>query len=427
MKKTIFAATAILIAVVLAVFLLSDRLPTEAPDTSVATTSQSTAAPTSSIPATSIIMTPTGSSIVTVPPAPTTLPPEPAVVRLYTCDAAHYETYLALAAEYYAETGTEVIILTPGERSCEEALADLLAQDSSPTLFCLHSQDMLEQVQHTLYDLTGTAPAAQLYSQAFSRTQDGKLLALAVDVGGSGLIYNASKLAAAGFSATDISNFAGLQTTVKHITANKSSLGYAFAAPDFTNEHLMEHLAGLYPDADQLRAFVDLYFKNCTVKTTTLQYFTGGTTVFYIGGTADYDAVCSIGSNNLRFLPAYSQDTATVQCFSSHFWAVNASASEADIQATLDFWSWLVTAQNGATPIDRLEMLSPYQQATYFANILEEKLRQYISDGNVYLTWTLSGKVTDLDAFTSALKAYAASSTDENWAAVAVAFADFHS
>lgn len=422
-KRMLIAAAAVLFVIVAAVVLLPSNTTPPDPSTGAATTTGSTADTTMPTvkPTTSVVVTPTGTTVITLPPPTTTLPPEPGVVRLYTCDAAQYEAYLALAAEYYGETGIEVLVLTPAEgETCEAALTRLLAGENAPSLFCVHSRQMLEQLQ--LYDLTDSAVAAQLYGPAFAQSVDGNMVALSMDVGGSGLIYNASKLAIAGFSESDISSFAALKVTVSYLTANKSELGYAFAAPDYTDEHLMEHLAGLYPDADQLRAFFDMYLKNCTAKTTTLKYFTNGTTVFYIGGTAEYEKVASLGSNNLRFMPAYSQDTAMVQCFSSLYWAVNADVSDADIQETLDFWAWLVTAQADAAPIDRLGMLSPYQQATHADNILEKKLREYITDGDAYVTWNLSGNVTDLEAFTAALKAYAASQTDENWAAVAATF-----
>lgn len=383
------------------------------------TATGTTAAPTTPVTLpTTIPVAPTTQA----PPPETTIPPEPGVVRWYTCDAQQYANYLALAEAYSAATGTQVQVITPVDSDCEAALRNLLSSGNAPTLFCIHSQQMLQQLQSQLYDLSGTQPVNALYSINFARTEEDRVLALAMDVGGCGLIYNASKLAIAGFSESDIRSFSGLKTTVSHITANKNSLGHAFTAPDFKDEHLMAHLAGLYPDADQLRAFVDMYIKNCTVKTTTLQYFTNGTTVFYIGGTGEYEAVSGIGDNNLRFLPAYSADTNMVQCFSDHYWAVYAGADHADIAATLDFWTWLVTAESGNAPIDRLQMLSPYQQANYSANILEKKLREYISTGNAYVTWNLSGEVTDLAAFTAALKSYVSSATDANWAAVAATF-----
>ena len=396
------------------------------PEDSFSTVPSSTTSYPATMPTYTVPTLPSTESTPTITLPATTLPPVPGVVRLYTCDAEVYDVYVSLAAEYYAQTGIEVQILTPpADTACQDALLSLLTDGAAPSIFCIHSEEMLSQLQQDLYDLAGTAIVEALYSQNFALQTDGKLVALAADVAGSGLIYNASKLASAGFTETDISSFAGLKTTVSHITANRNTLGYAFAAPDFSDEHLMEHLAGLYPDTAQLRSFLDLYFKNCTVQTTTLKYFLNGTTVFYIGGTSDYEKVASIGTHNLRFLPAYSEDTAAVQCFSDHYWAVNAHASEADIQASLDFWVWLVTAEDGSAPIDQLGMLSPYRQAGYAGNKLEQILRAYISDGNVYLTWGLSGKITDLDAFIAALKTYKANPSDENWTTVSALFNQF--
>ena len=373
-------------------------------------------------PTTQIVMTPTGSTVITSPPPETTLPPEPGVVRLYTCDPALQAVYVALAAEYYDETGTEVIVLAPGEGDCGATLKKLLSSNQAPTLFCVHSREMFDILQEKLYDLSGTTAASALYGEAFAYTLDGKILGLAASVGGSGLIYNAASLAKAGFSASDIKNFAYLSNTVHYITANRGSLNmYAFTAPDFTDIHLMEHLAGLYPDSAQLRSFVDLYFANTTSKTTTLHYFLNGTSVFYIGGTGDYDKVASIGSNNLGFLPAYAEGTASVQCFSDHYWAVNGTASQADTEETVAFLSWLVTVEDGQIPVDQLGMLSPYQGATYAGNILEKTLREYISAGNAHVSWTVCGDTVDLDAFITALQAYKATASDENWAAVTAA------
>lgn len=435
MKKWLTIAAVLLAVLMCAVLLFPSRppQPTKPPATGSQISTQPTGnqtgtnstnstgtTPVVTPPPTTIVTTPTGTIVVTLPP-PTTIPPEPGVVRFYTCDAQRLETYQALADAYAAATGTQVQILTPQEgQTCQDALTALLASESAPTMLCVHSKQMLEQLQHQLLDLTGTQVAQELYGPALAQGVDGKLLALAVDVGGSGLIYNADKLATFGFTDADILDFSYLRDVV--LPNIKTLKGYAFAAMDFTNEHLMEHLSGLYPDTNQLRAFLDMYIHNSTQKTTMLEYFLKGTTVFYLGGTADFDDVSAIGVNNLRFLPAYSENTAVVQCFSDHYWAVNAASRSADIQATLDFWTWLVTGENGA-PIDELGMLSPYHQARHADHILQQKLREYISGGNVYLTWSVAGDVTDLEAFTAAVQAYTKTPNDETWAAVAAQFA----
>lgn len=423
MKKEHLSAVAAALVVgliLLLVLLPSDGTPPETTGPILPGSTASTAAPTRPYipPTTVIVVTPTGTSIVTSPPPPTTtLPPAPGVVRLYTCDPALLAVYVELAAEYYAETGTEVIVQAPQEgQSCEEALTALLAEDNAPTLFCIHSQQMLESLQNDLYDLSGTQAAQQLYGDAFALNVDGKMLALAANVEGSGLIYNASKLANAAWTDEDLVDFSALSVAVSNITSNK---GYAFTAPDFSDTHLMEHLAGLFDDGEQLRSFVDLYFKNSTSKTTTLTYFLNGTTVFYIGGTRDYGKVAALGDHNLRFIPAYAPGSTAVQCFSDHYWAVSNTASDVDIQATVDFLGWLVSEQDGAVPVDRLGLLSPYRGAEFTADSLQRQLRKYLASGDARMSWTVSGNVTDLEAFTAALKAYKTSATDANWAAVA--------
>ena len=358
----------------------------------------------------------------TVPPTePTTPPPAPGVVRLYTCDPALQAVYRELASQYYAKTGTEVIVLTPNGGSCEETLTTLLAGDNAPTLFCIHSQQMLDSIRHGLYDLTGSYAASQLYGDAFALQSDGKILGLAADVAGSGLIYNASKLADAAWTDEDLVDFDMLSVAVASIKAKKD---FAFTCVDFNDVHLMEHLAGLYDDPQQLRDFVTLYFANSTVQTTTLKYFLNGTTVFYIGGTRDYDKVAALGSANLRFLPAYAKNSTAVQCFSDHYWAVSGTASPADTEVTLAFLDYLVTPQEEGIPADALGLLLPFRGAAHSGNVLEEKLRTYMATGNACVTWSVSGKVTDIAAFTAALKAYKSSATDANWAKIAALFGD---
>lgn len=429
MKKELLSgiAAALVAGLILLLVLLptGETPPDTQPPTTTGTVGTTTATtptkPTRPVtpPTTSVVVTPTGTTVVTSPPPETTVPEAPGVVRLYTCDARLHAIYVELAAEYYAATGTEVIVLAPAEGSCEETLAGLLAADQAPTLFCIHSEAMLEQWQHQLCDLTGSQAAQQLYGDAFALTREGKMLALAADVQGSGIIYNAAMLAKAGWSGDAIPDFASLSNTVSYIMANKSNLGYAFAAPDYADAALMQTLAGLYADSDQLRAFVDLYRKNCTAKTTTLNYFLKGTTVFYIGSTADYDTVSSIGSNNLGFLPAYGPGNSAVQCESSLFWAVNSDASKNDVAVTLDFLGWLVTAQDAGVPADRLGLFAPYRGASYAENVLERKLREYISGGNARLS---CGETADVAAFTAALQAYIEAPSDESWAAVAQLF-----
>lgn len=385
-------------------------------------TAQPTTPPTTLpwVPPTTSVERPTDT---TVQPPETTVPEAPGVVRLYTCDARLHAIYVELAAEFYAQTGTEVIVLAPATGDCEETLLQLLDSDTPPTFFCVHSQQMLQQLQDQLLDLSNSQAAKELCSAAFGAQENGKVLALAADVSATGLLYNASMLAAGGWGEMEIVNFAGFSNAVTTIMNYPShERGYPFAAPDFTDVALMEALAGLFADSDQLRSFVDLYRKNTTSKTTTLNYFLKGTTIFYIGSTDDYAMVEALGSNNLRFMPAYAQGSTAVQYVCDHYWAVSARGSRNDQSAAVAFLDWLVTGQNGRVPVDRLELMAPYCSASFAANVLQRNLRAYLGGSDARVSWRTSGCVSDLDAFTAVLKAYIATPNDENWEKVAALF-----
>ena len=428
MKKELLSAigAALVVGLILLLVLLPSNttppdttgVPTTGSTPSVSTPPKNTTKPYIP-PTTSIVVTPTGTTVITAPPV-TTQPQMPGVVRLYTCDPQLHSIYVEMAVEYYAITGTEVIVLGPGEGSCEETLPVLLAGENAPTLFCLHSQEMLETLQDQLLDLRHTQAAQQLSSEAFAWQVDGKMLALAADISGNGLIYNAAALAQAAFSDSDMQNFAAQSTAINYITANRNRLGfYAFAAPDYKDTRLMQTIAGLHRDSDHLRSFIDLYRVNTTVKTLTDSYFLQATTVFYVGSTQDYDRIASLGSNKLRFLPMYAPDSNKIQCYSELFWAVNGKTSQANILETEKFLSWLVTAEQTAAPVDRLQFIAPYRDATYYGNKLEENLRQYLSIGEAQVSFKRSGTVSDVEAFAAALQVYITDPTDENWSAVA--------
>ena len=69
--------------------------------------------------------------------------------------------------------------------------------------------------------------------------------------------------------------------------------------------------------------------------------FVGKKAVFYQNGTWAYNDVKDLGDDNLGMLPIYigaeGEENQGLCTGSENFWCVNNAASEADIQATLDF------------------------------------------------------------------------------------------
>jgi hypothetical protein len=99
------------------------------------------------------------------------------------------------------------------------------------------------------------------------------------------------------------------------------------------------------------------------------------------------------------------------------YWCVRSDVDALDIQATLDFLHYLVhPCEDGTVPVDELELLAPYRQATYAANPLERTLRTDLAAGREYLVCEDEEKVPT--GLPEALTIYATEPTDENWALV---------
>ncbi len=350
--------------------------------------------------------------------------PEPGQVTLYTCDPQLVPVYGKLASEYTRLTGTVVTIVSGQGGNCYTELQQKLASNKVPTVFCLHDEASMNAMADSLFDLTGSAFADTLCAPEFGFRADGRLLALAADVEGCGLIYNAELLTKAGWTREDITSFADLQTTSQYITGSKP--GYSvFSTPDFSDtghKGLACLLAGQLSDPQQLRSFWDLYLANDKAADSALEQFLSQNSIFYAGGTWDYEKVAPLGDHKLDILPAYCPEGGSLQYITNMCWALNRSASPEDLDRTLDFMVWLVSARkNGSAPVDELGLLAPYADAASYQNPLEKKLRQYMASEAVSAAWACCpGKTEeDLASLSAALLAYAQAPSDETWAAVA--------
>lgn len=378
----------------------------------------------------------------TAPPTvPTTVPTEPTPVgeiRLYQCDQDRAEVWQALAQAYTEKTGISVTILTPADADCEGTPLEYLTGEDAATIFCLHHAHELEQRQEYCLDLTGSDIIGKLYQDIFSLKNGDSISGVAFQLESYGIVYNSLLLADAGFTLSDITDFTSLSNVVKNITANKKKLGFsAFASPDLkSTDHgaLLCLLAGLTEEEAVLRSFWDLYIANCTrsgnkltqaSRDDALNDFLSGKAVFYLGGTWDYEKFSKIEDYFLGFMPVYT-NTQQIDLGLYHsntgYWCVNSQADQLDIDASLDFLTWLVTAQEDSpAPADSLELLMPFVDTAYAGNPLEELVLSSMQSGQENVQWnscdTLSPAL--LGEFGKALAAYALNPTDENWAAVA--------
>lgn len=339
------------------------------------------------------------------------LPPE---VRLYVCGQEDTAAIQTVATQYTALTGVTVRILT-GD------LATLMASNAAPTIFCLHSQAEAQRWQENLYDLSGTDVLAQLYNPDFALQLDGKPVALAMNVSAYGIFYNAELLGRTGYTRADITDFASFHQKVEAAATEGGSLGFhAFCTPDLTDPDFVAMLSGIPGGADQIRSLLDLMLATGADLASSAEAFTAGQVVFHMGGSWEYEELSQLDFNKLDILPFFTENGSTLPCVCDTYWAVNSQC--ANLRASLDFLTWLVTATEDApAPIDSLGGIAPFRDAASGDLFTRRLIRKYLATEPVTVRWEVAPGLEEaaLQALSRALTAYAADPTDETWAAVA--------
>ena len=377
-----------------------------------------------------------------------------------------------LAELYAAETGVEVTVLTAASGNYETTLKSEMAKTDAPTLFQVNGPVGLAAWKDYCYDLTGSAVAGELSSDEFALMDGDKMAGIGYVIETYGIIYNKALLEQAGYTADDIKSFDDLKKVAEDITARKDELGFsAFtsAGMDGSSDwRFKTHLANLpiyyeykadgidTTDAikgtylDNYRQIWDLYINNATCEPALLSTKTGddavaefvtGQAVFYQNGTWAYNDVAELGDDNLGMLPIYigveGEEKQGLCTGTENYWCVNAKASEADIQATLDFMYWCVTSETGtkamcggegAMPSGQAGMgfVIPFKGNLESTNPLVNIGNQYVADGYESVSWNFSTMPSEewKNGVGSALTAYAADQTDAKWDAVVSAFVD---
>ena len=365
-----------------------------------------------------------------------------------------------LADLYTKETGVEVTVLTAASGSYETTLKSEMAKTDAPTLFQVNGPVGLAAWKDYCYDLTGSDIASQLTSEEFALMDGDKMAGIGYVIETYGIIYNKALLEQAGYSADDIKSFADLKKVAEDITARKDELGFsAFtsAGMDGSSDwRFKTHLANLpiyyeykadgisSTDAikgtylDNYRQIWDLYINNATCEPTLLSTKTGddavaefvtNKAVFYQNGTWAYNDVAELGDDNLGMLPIYigvdGEENQGLCTGSENFWCVNNTASEADIQATLDFLYWCVTSETGTSAMaDKMGFVIPFKKAKDSTNPLITIANQYVADGKTSVDWCFSTMPSEewKNGVGSALTAYAAGTG--KWDDVVTAFVD---
>ena len=371
------------------------------------------------------------------------------------------EAWEALAAAYTAETGVPMTVITAASGTYEDTLKSEIAKTEAPTLFQVNGPIGLKTWKDYCYDMSGSAFYGELTNDAFALKDGDAVLGIAYLTETYGLITNTALLEKAGYSVADITNFETLKAVAEDITARKDELGFsAFtsAGMDSSSDwRFKTHLANMpiyyeyladgitSTDAikgsflDNYKAIWDLYIDNATCEPTTLAAKTGSDAeaefqleeaVFFQNGDWEYGAISEyIPDENLTMLPIYigveGEENQGLCTGTENFLCVNSQASEADIQATLDFLYWLVTSETGTTTLaDTMGFDIPFKAAKESTNYFKKVAAESVASGKTPVTWNFTTMPSEnwKNGVGAALTDYAQGTGD--WDAVVTAFVD---
>ena len=366
----------------------------------------------------------------------------------------------ALAEAYTTETGVPVTVVTAASGEYETTLMAEMGKDEAPTLFQVNGPVGLANWKDYCYDLSGSDVYNELSGDSFALIEDGKVYGLAYVVETYGIIANKTLLVAAGHTVDEITSFETLKAVAEDIQSRKDELGFAAfssAGMDGSSDwRFKTHLAnlpltfeyqteGITPGTvkgtylDNYRNIWDLYINNATCDPAELSAKTGndavtemveGKAVFYQNGTWAAGDLAAI-IDDLTMIPLYigvgDEANQGLCTGSENYWCVNSQASQADIDATLAFLNWCVTSETGLNGMCKdMGFVIPFAKALEADNKFVQEANAMIAEGKTPVGWNFPTMPSEewKNMVGSALTAYAADQTDDNWAVVVKNFVD---
>ena len=337
------------------------------------------------------------------------------------------EALQQIAKDYTDETGVTVKVVTAASGNYESTLTAEMDKSDAPTLFVVGNQAAVKTWGDYCIDLKGTDIYNELTTDDFTLYDaDGRAVSIGYCYESFGIITNKKLLAEAGYSLDDITDFASLKTVADDIHARADELGFdAFTSSgmdDSSSWRFTGHLANMplyYEEQadnwtecpaeikgtylDLYKNIWDLYITDSAVEPSTLATggydaeaeFKNGEAVFYQNGTWEYDAVSeSWADEDLAMIPIYcgaeGEENAGLCSGTENCWAVNKNASEADINATIDFMTWLVTSEKGTKMMSEQFGEIPYKNAAPNGNVFFQDSAKYIDEGKYVVDWAFN-------------------------------------
>ena len=360
-----------------------------------------------------------------------------------------------LAAKYTEKTGIEVKIVTAASGTYSDTLT---ANIKDVTIFNIGNSAALADWDEYALDLKDSAIAKELTTNDFNLyNAAGELKAIGNCYESFGIIVNTKLLEQAGHSLSEIKDFASLKAVVEDIHSRAASLGFdAFTTSGLQSSsswRFSGHLATLPLHYEGVKSAVstitgekldlfkniwDLYINNAAAAPSSLTgesdaaaEFKAGKAVFYQNGTWEYSGLKEAGmtDDQLAMIPIYcgaeGEQNAALCSGTENRWAVNAKASKADQQASIDFLVWLVTdAEASKVYVEQLGAV-PFKGCPASTNKFVVDGNAMLAAGKTSISWAFN-YTPNVDAWratvVTALAAYSAGTAE--WSAVVEAFVD---
>jgi len=310
------------------------------------------------------------------------------------------DVYEKIIADYKAETGVTVKVVTAASGTYEQTLTSEIAKSAPPTIFQINGPVGYANWKDYTADMKDSDLYTHLFDKSLAIEKDGGVYGIPYAIEGYGIIYNDAIMKkyfaltdkAVSISSTDqITNFALLKQVVEDMTAHKDALGITGV---FSNTSLkpgddwrwQTHLANVpfyyeFKDGNvdltstpaevtfkygkNMQQIFDLYLNNSTTDKTQLgsktvdesmAEFALGQSAMVQNGNWAWSQISDVAGNvvqssDVHFLPIYmgvtGEEKQGICIGTENYLSINSKVSAADQKASLDFLYWLFSSDKG--------------------------------------------------------------------------------
>ena len=344
------------------------------------------------------------------------------------------EVWDEIAKEYTELTGVEVKVSTAASGTYEATFKSEVAKRNPPTLFQINGPTGYQSAKEYCLDLSDTELFKNLSDQSLAITDGDGVYGIPYVVEGYGIIYNNEIMnnyfaladkAVDITSADEINNFETLQAVVEDMTKHKEALEIdgVFSSTSFApgedwrwQTHLAnipvyyEYLADGVTDKAEIefsynqefKNIFDLYLNNSITEpglvasktvNDSMAEFALGRTAMVQNGNWGWGQIAEVDGNvvnesDVKFMPIYTgvdgEENQGLCVGTENYFAINAQASEADKQATIDFVNWLFTSDEGKKHVvEDLGFIAPFStfdETQMPQDPLAKEIMRYMND-----------------------------------------------